>query len=253
MSFDDETEFDAFLHKDNYLPQVSPEAVAKALEGCLFELKDGRDSVWLAMATRRALAITMRHISDSPERASNSEIRDELERLANLAGSTWEDLFQCNHAVDSCLWSFAWSHWDGEGGTDIGDGMVMGEPSDYRRFKTAVAELDWMAGFMRQAAKATESQRGPWRNAEQKRLRIERGQYLAPVFEAAFGQPVSANNWPSGAQHKSPTPFMDYYQHMVAIAFDENVTPDLPGVLKAACKQHREHPVQFADDVIPGL
>lgn len=252
MSFADEEEFASWLGRDDWLRQVSDEAVSNALEGFPLTLSVGRDMAWLAMAVRRALAISMRHVEDGPERTSNADIRAELERLAALAGSTWLELFQCDHAADSRLWDHAWHHWDGEGGTDVGNGMVMGEPSDYRRFKAAIAELDWLASFMRDGAKATPSQRGPWRQSEEKRLRVERGQYLAPIFEAAYGHPVTANNWPSGT-HREPSAFMDFYQRMVALAFNEQATPNISGVLKAACQLHRKHPAQFAEGMIPGL
>lgn len=242
MSFADDTKFAAFIERDNWLPMVTRDAVASALEGFALPVQPDRDMDWLAMAVRRSLASSMRNISDGSERTSNAEIRAELERLASLAGSTWLELFQCDHAVDSRLWDIGWHPRNGEG-----------ERSDFDRFKDAVAELDWLASFLRQAARKTESQHGPWRQSERKRLRIERGQYLAPVFEVTFGHPVTANNWPSDARHATPTPFMDFYQRMVAIAFGEQATQDLPGVLKAACQHHRELPARFAEGIIPGL
>lgn len=253
MSFADEEEFAAFLGRDDWLKQVSDEAVSNALDGFPLTLSEGRDMAWLAMAVRRALAISMRHPEDSPERTSNANIRAELERLAAVAGSTWLELFQCDHAADSRLWDHAWHHWDGEGGKDVGNGMIMGEPSDYRRFKAAVAELDWLASFMREAAKTTASQRGPWRQSEEKRLRVERGQYLAPIYEAAFGQPVSANNFPTDARIRAQTPFMDFYGRMVTLAFGARETANLTEVVKAACQLHRQHPAEFAEGIIPGL
>lgn len=253
MSFADEEEFAAFLGRDDWLKQVSDEAVSNALDGFPLTLSEGRDMAWLAMAVRRALALSMRHIEDGPERTSNADIRAELERLAALAGSTWLELFQCDHAADSRLWDHGWHHWDGEGGKDVGNGMVMGEPSDYLRFKAAIAELDWLASFMRDAAKATPSQRGPWRQSEEKRLRVERGQYLAPIYEAAFGQPVSANNFPTDARIRAQTPFMDFYGRMVTLAFGARETANLTEVVKAACQLHRQHPAEFAEGIIPGL
>ncbi len=253
MSFADDAEFAAFIGRDHMLPAVTPEAVGSALAGFALPLSAGRDVDWLAMAVRRSLAISMPNVSDGPERTSNADIRGELERLATLAGATWLELFQCDHAADSRLWDHAWHHWDGEGGTDIGDGMVVGEPSDYRRFKAAVAELDWLASFMREAAKATESQRGPWRQSEEKRLRVQRGQYLAPIYEAAFGQPVSANNFPTDARIKAQTPFMDFYARMVTLAFGARETANLTEVVKAACQLHRQLPAEFAEGIIPGL
>jgi hypothetical protein len=253
MSFADEEEFAAFIGRDDWLKQVSDEAVSKALADLALTLSDGRDIAWLAMAVRRALAIAMHHVEDGPERTSNAEIRAELERLAALAESTWDELFQCDHAAESRIWDHAWHHSDGEGGTEVGNGLVMGEPSDYRRFKAAVAELDWLASFMRDAAKATPSQRGPWRQSEEKQLRVARGRYLAPIYEAAFGQPVSANNFPNDARHKAPTSFMDFYHRMVTLAFGAQETANLTEVVKAACQLHRQHPAPLADGIIPSL
>jgi hypothetical protein len=252
MSFADEDEFAAFIGRDHMLPGVTPDAVGSALEGFALPLAPGRDMNWLAMAVRRALAISLPNIIEGPERTPNKEIRDELKRLAALTETTWLKLFKCDDAADSRLWDHAWHHWDGEGGTEIGDGLVIGEPSDYRRFKAAVAELDWLASFIERAASATEVRRKPWKTPEQKALRIQRGQYLASVFEAAFEQAVSANNWPSD-KARNPTAFMDFYQRMVALAFGEQATSNISGVLKAACRLHRQHPARFTEGIIPGL
>lgn len=225
---------------DLMLTAVTPEALAVALEGFATPLSPDRDMDWLALAVRRSLAISMPNISDGPERTSNAAIQAELERLAALAGATWLELFQCDDAADSRLWEYAWHLCDRES-------------RDYHRFQAAVAELDWLAGFMRQAAKATTSQRGPWRQSERKRLRVERGQHLAPIFEAAFGKTVSANNYPNDARHTAPTPFMDFYSRMVTLAFGPGETSNLAEVVKAACQLHRQHPAKFPKEIIPDL
>lgn len=253
MSFADDAEFAAFIGRDHMLSAVTEETVASALAGFALPLSPGRNMEWLAMAVRRSLALSVPNISDGPKRTSNADIRGELEQLAALVGSTWLELFQCDDAAESRLWQHAWHRWDGEGGTDSGDGMVMGEPSDYRRFKAAVAELDWLASFMREAAKTTESQRGPWRQSEEKRLRVQRGQYLAPIYEAAFGQPVSANNFPTDARIKAQTPFMDFYGRMVTLAIGPRETLNLTEVVRAACQLHRQQSAEFGAGIIPGL
>ena len=195
MSRADEDRFASMFDSGDWLPTVTRDAVASALDGFALSLVHGKDMDWLTMATRRSLAGAHRYPAVSSGRISNAKIRANLKRLADLAGSIWQKLFQLDHATDYRLLDYATQHWDGEGGTDLGDGVFIGDPSDYRRFKSAVAELDWLASFLRQGAKATESQHGPWRQKEERRVRIERGQYLAPIFEAAFGQPISANNW----------------------------------------------------------
>lgn len=239
--------------EDRRLATVTTEAVTSVLAGFALPLVPGRDMEWLAMAVRRSLAISMPSSDDDPNRTSNKDIREELERLSALAGSTWQQLFLCDPAADSRLWWFASGRWDGDGGTVLEDGNVLGNPSEYRRFKTAIAELDWLASFLREAAKATPSDQGPWRQSAQKRLRIERGQYLATIFEAAFGLLVSANNYPNDATRPAPTPFMDFYGRVVTLAFGARETANLAEVVKAACQLHRQHPVQFAEGIIPGL
>lgn len=131
--------------------------------------------------------------------------------------------------------------------------MIIGEPSEYRRFKAAVAELDWLTSFIKSAARTTPSQHGPWRLSAGKRLRVERGQYLARVYEAAFGEQVSANNFPTDATVRAQTPFMDFYGRMVTLAFGASETANLTEVVKEACRLHRQHPAVFADGIIPGL
>lgn len=253
MTFADDAEFNAFLGRDHMLPAVTPEAVATALEGFSVALSAGKDVDWLAMAVRRSLAISIPNNSENPERTSNADIRVMLERLAGLAEKTSLELFQCDHAVDSRLWDHAWRYWDGEGGRDMGDGFVIGEPSDYLRFQAAVAELNWLSNFMREAAKTTAIKPGPWRQSEHKLLRVRRGQFLAPIYESAFGEKVSANNFPSDALHKAATPFMDFYSRMVTLAFDARETSNLAEVVKTACQLHREKPAQFDEGNIPGL
>lgn len=245
MTFANEDEFAAFIGRDSWL-SLTEEAVAAAMEGFALQLQPGKDMDWLAMATRRALAISMRSKDDGPDRTSLAEVKEELHRLAELVASTWTQLFAREGAVDSRIWTIAWRHWDGEGGN-------VSEPLEYRRFNAALKDMDWLAEFLRQAARETESPKGSWRTAERKRLRIERGQYLAPIFEAAFGQPVSANNFPNDARHRTPTPFMDFYRRMIALAFGQRETLNFTEVTKAACKRHRQFPAEFGEGLIPGL
>ncbi|MCW1383915.1 hypothetical protein OLX02_13915 [Novosphingobium sp. KCTC 2891] len=248
MSFADDAEFAAFLGRDHMLLAVTPEAVASAMVGFALPLSPGKELDWLAMAVRRALGISIPNVSDGPERPSNAEFRDELVSLAERATETWIAIFQRSPEADSRLWDEAFNQWEGCNALAAGDDPEF----EYNRFRAALAELNWLSSFLGKAVKGTEQQKPNWRAAERKRIRVQRGLYLAPIFEAAFGTVVSANNWPSGV-HRAPSAFMDFYQRMVALAFGEQRTPDLSGVLKAVCRMHRQYPTTFADGVIPGL
>lgn len=251
----DESDLDRWLHHDLDLPHVTAEAVTEALNGFAAPLAKGKDMAWLAMAVRRSLGITIQHVSDGPDRRDNASVRREMEGLAKSAGDTWKAIFGRSSEADSVMWDYAFRNWDGQGGEDLGNGLATFDPdeTELRRFKAALSELDWLSGFLRRAAQGIESDRGPWREGIKKRLRIERGCYLAPVFEAAFGQPATANNWPSDARHVAPTAFMDFYQRMMTLAFPTEPISNLSDVLKVACQHQRRQPAWINEGLIPGL
>ena len=249
--FDDPEDDEVFYpqHLDLKLPMVSTEAVAEALSGFNLPFASGKDLSWLAMAVRRSLGVAT---MVSLPMTSSSEIRIELRRLAGIAESTWIELFQYRKDTDGHLMNYAWQK-DDDANPDGFDRDDWELPTDYARYQTAIAELDWLGQFLRRAADATRPQAGPWRQSGEKRRRIDRGHFLAPVFESGFGVAVSANNYPNDPRHKSPTAFMDFYQRMVKLAFGENLTPDLSGVLKASCQLHRSAPMELVEGIIPNL
>ena len=239
---------------DKRLAGVTPDDLAKALKGFPLPLVSGRDMDWLALAVRRSLAVSMDNVSDGPDRRSNAVVRHELKRLSKLTGATWKELFSCDEAADDHIWNHAWKRSGGTGGKDVGNGLSLGEPPDYLRFRAAVAELDWVSSLLRGAANSTASQGGQWANSERKRKRVERGRYLAPVYEAAFGKKVTANNYGNGdARFTRPTPFMDFYERIVVIAFGRDEITGLSENVKQACQRHRHDPVQFRAGLIPRL
>lgn len=253
MSLYDDKDLDRFLYRDSLLPMLTRDAVVNALDGFALPLSPTKDMDWLALALRRALALTVKALGDGPQRKSNADIRSELEQLSELTAMTWQKLFENSVASDYKLWQVAWRHQSEESQTDLSDVLLMGEPNDYRRFKHAVTELDWLSRFLRMAALQTESQHGPWRQSEEKHLRVQRGQVLAPIFEAAFCQRVSANNYRNDARHKAPTAFMDFYSRIVSLTFGTKETTNLAEVVKTACNLHRKQPVEFAEGMIPHL
>jgi hypothetical protein len=247
MSFTEDE--DAFVGREHLLAKVHSESVKNILAEFPLPLQPGKDFTWLAGAVRRALAITILGGSFDPDRRSNAEVRAELEQLAGKAQETWQELFRRSHAADWKLW--------GAAGRLSGQSNFLIEPPMYRRFTKAVSEIDWLASLLLNAANETENQPARWRQSEVKSARVYRGRCLAPIFEAAFGARPTANNWRADgwrgdAQHRVKTPFMDFYQRMVSLAFEENVTQDLSGVLKEACRLHRKDPVQFGE-YIPGI
>jgi hypothetical protein len=121
------------------------------------------------------------------------------------------------------------------------DGQLKHSPSpEYWRFLRAVKEVDWLATYFNLVADGLHVRTGPSQAPEIRKLRIDQGRELVPIFEAAFGKRASVNNSPSGGDHYKPSNFMDFYVRMMTLAFDEKSVNDLSGVLKEACKQHRK-------------
>ena len=238
---DDLFGLEAFLNRDHYLPHVTAKSVTEVLEGFALRLVEDRDSDWLAIAVRRKFAATMRNVTDGPDRPSNAGVRDELLKLAADAQSAWLSVFSRSPEADDRVWDYARERWDGEGGQEISDSLSMGTPTDYQRFTAALAELDWIGGFLQRAGAEMPSQPKKWRDRLRWDIRVERGYYLAPVFETAFGQAITVNNWPHD-KTSTATPFMDFYQRMVKLAFGEGGTPNLDRVLKNARQLYLDHP-----------
>lgn len=245
MSFADESEFDAFLNRDSYLPHVTAESAAEALEHFPLPLGPLRDWNWLAMAVRRSIAMTMQNVSEGPNRQSNADTRKELKALGKRAGKLWVALFEGRSAeAEDAIWGYSWQHWNGEGGEEIANGLAMGDPTDWRRFQDAMRELDWMSGFLHQVAKNIPSQAPKWTKAEWREIRIQRAHFLAPIYVAAFH-----------ANELTNKTFGDFYQRMVALAFPGELDdiPDFEAVISEARKRHEATPVVYNPSHIPGL
>jgi hypothetical protein len=85
MSFADDDEFAAFISNESALLHMTNKSIEEALEGFPLVLTGGRDTAWLCMATRRALAISLPNYKESPDRTSNADIVGELNRLAEVS------------------------------------------------------------------------------------------------------------------------------------------------------------------------
>lgn len=236
---------------DQFSPHLTTTSVAAALRGFDRPLAPGRDFEWLALAVRRALAVSEADPTDGPKRDGNAETKQELERLAALAGDTWQAIFQRSAAADAQLLRFSFA--ENRASTDVDRSASHAEPAAYRRFQSALSYVEMLATFLRRAADQIESQAPNWRLKASRDVRVDRARFLAPVFEAAFGLRVTVNNFPNDARHQEPTPFMEFYQRIVALAFQEAATPDISRVLKEARQKHKTEPVCFTEGVIPNL
>jgi len=244
MSVPDEDLYTQLMLTDPSIAKLTEAAVGKALEG--FALTPQPDMAWLARAIQGALLYTLGNASDAPERQSNKKTKAELKKLASRASKLRLAIQQRSGAADSELFEYARSQWDGGGGADV-LGVTIGEPSLYRAFQAAQAQLDWLPDFLLLAANGVKPQSGPWQTSERREKRIERAQCLSPIYEMAFGAAPTVNTWPG--QNGGPWP--DFYQRIVALAFGELLTPDAEGVLDEARRRDKNERVIFEPGIIP--
>jgi hypothetical protein len=237
MNDNDTDEFDLMLARDHWLPEVSTERVADACRQIGLDLAGDKSWADFATEVRRCLAATMKNRFHGPNRLAPLKVRNELERVANAAQSVSGELNRLSDEALAFLYRHSLRDWDESSGSETE--ATLGTPPQFKRLKRATAEMDSLSKFLQSAASAVEVPQGPWRRSESRELRIEQGVQLAPLFEAAFGLDAAANNYPSDAKDKEKTPFMEFFQQMVLLAFKERATADLSGVLKEACRQHR--------------
>lgn len=227
------------LELDTMLPGVTAEAVEKRLSGHKhLRLAKGYDWNWLATATRRALAIAHRYGTshpDDPMRASDKQVRDELRAVARKARALMKLLRSLSPEAISKVQE--------------------GDDADYDRLISAAYNL---ASRPEQAAKTIKVPRKQVRSPQRKQMRVDWARYLAPVFEAAFGQNVTVANNTATTHHlalEKLSPFQFFYLSMAEIAFgnEGRADTDIVGVTKAARTLHRKQPLAFTPGIIPGL
>lgn len=243
MTFADDDELASFIGGDHLLPMVTARALSKALDGFALPFRSGIDLGWLAKATRRALVSTLRNTLDGPGRPSNTDVRNELEKLASVARATSLALWKRSAAADGELFRHAFANWD-----HISGAHAAADPDfAYNRIFRAAHELEWVSTFLIQAAETVKSQPPNWRGKAIRDLRTFRGYVLAAIYEEAFGQAITVNNWPTDPRHNAPTPFMDFYRRVMELAFGEQATPNISEVLKDARRHHRSNPIVLAE------
>lgn len=218
--------------RERKLSHVTGGAVKAALVGCRLELAANWNYEILAAEVRTALASTITPENLDPERVSNAEIKNKLLNLSKSVRILCDETKNLHSLVDDKLIRTSFK---GDGFVNF-IGFILSQDSRYRMFHEISANLSFMADFLDDAAENTEQQASKWRQNEQRRQSVWRGERLIPVFESAFGRKITINGWPYDPRHAAATPFMDFYRRMVKLAFGGDNINDLSGVLNEARK-----------------
>ena len=243
VTLTDENEFSAFFNRDHMLSEVTTKAIVDSLNGFPLALSNNRTMEWLAMAVSRSLGSSSRDSLDSPERKPNVAVRKELLRFSTSSGRLWSKLFDRRSGeAERAIWTHAWRNSPLDDQVEI-EGVTIGNPVDYKRFKQALVELNWLSGFLRQVAMNLPSQLPRWTENEHREIRTERAQRLIPIFLSAFEHP---SHW--------GVVFGDFYQRMMELVFEEEGDiPDFEAIITEARNRHKQEPWRFFPSFIPGL
>lgn len=228
------------------LDRVTPESLARELDG--FPLKAQCSIDQFARAIRESLRLTMimsRDVSmqtspdfnrrgpmGGPNRQSNVATKQEIADLAQQSADLARRLGECSKEASNVLWLHAfWSkpHENKE------------QPSDHERFLEIVRQLEWVVGFLGEAAKQLPNQSTRHREAEERQQRIWHAFGLSCVFEWAFGKPATVSS--RGDQTEGP--WLEFFQLVMKLVFDEAQTPNLPRLLKTARRHYKNSGVLF--------
>lgn len=210
IEINDATALDRFAN-------LTPEAVAEALDGFPLALPAERDIAWLARALRKTIAVaTPLGIALGDDAQPNTVTRLHLTRAAGkldkaaaaLKELTDLDLADVVRVMELC---------------------PMGPPS----FRSMPAELEYISDSFREVARRLHIVQGPARAAADRELAVRRAFYVGPLFERVFGVKATVNDYPGA----NLGPWADFFGRIMFAATGDRVA-DLRKVLKEARSRH---------------
>jgi hypothetical protein len=214
--------------KAGELDRVTAAAIEQALSGFSLPLSDSWTHEQLAEAVRQALSLPQRHFQS--QRLSNQDIRKRIQKLS-AAASKLADGFE--NLGGQAEWHIAGSSFKASGMNNF-LGFLHSDRTGYATFYRWASQARLMAQYLESVAEDVSRQSPQWRQKVNRDRRVVAGAALIPVFEQAFKTTVTVNNWPFDGRHSKPTPFMEFFQLIMKVAFRENVTSDISGILKEA-------------------
>lgn len=243
-----------------WLAHVTPDAIEATLGD--FELPVRKSSKWLAARTRKALFQSIgseEEIDDYPGKAA---LRKEIGAIADALAEA-KRLFaeRSNHAESvlrqhSRYDKFDHRHdWDrpiekqpdaldrldcerSREWVESSNNLAVGS-TDWQKFREMVCGMLELEEYLRAASAAQLNSAEPsrWRAAEKKKRRIHFAANLAPVFEEAYGQDATVNNWADESGNPILGPWPKFFNRIACLALKIDRVPDLPGLLKAARRE----------------
>lgn len=225
MSFADD-DFISELHRtDPWIAAITPERIAKAVEGFPLPLAEGWDLTRLA----RAIQDTANNARGQAPQGDADAIA-ELTKLAEKAKALRRAISRMGETAEMAAFWEVFRH--------LGESRKAEaiNQDDYNALM--LDPLETIANVLARAASQTGTQRKQapgWRKKNAQERRIGFAIALIPIFQESFDTPARANNW--GAEYGEEHPWPDFYRRIYGELFPEAERLNLPEVLQEAARQ----------------
>jgi hypothetical protein len=217
--------------KTDSILEIAGEAVERKLKGFPSPLAAGWDCEKLAKVVQDALENTLTEKGNHPDRIENIKIRKILKTMRSQALKLKETInIVDDDFIKTCL--------NSNNHRNFISYIIRTHPNSEKipdALQRILVDSHNIIEFSGTIIDGLRYQKAKWRERENRNIRVMRGIVLIPIYEDAFDQLITINNWQAGdARHQSPTPFMNFYQWMVELGFGERKTSNLRDILTAA-------------------
>lgn len=222
------------------LRRITPQSVEQALKGLPVSLRPTRDAEWLAQKIRGVANAYPFVFNDDLRRPSHADTGENLERLAIKAGELLDALPQrIGPEADAMSQALGSRNYTTTEFRDVLDQLRRVLPSLVDLAKDTADDL--------RGKEYRQHKR--WLATQEKAKRVAFGQFLAPIYEEAFGHEITVNDWGShGSRAGAPNAFAKYYLGMMKLVFGAEITTNLHEVLKETRVRHRAGPLSLGGD-----
>jgi len=237
--------FEATL--DAVYPHICEASVAKALDGFSPALASDKTLTWLATVARRMIAMSTIANKFRPQELSESIVRDNILDQSERAADLLRRIYSNSPNISKILFNYSAKRM-----SDL-NGVVNPTDSEfeYNMYLNSIQALDWLSKFLSDVASSIDTPKRGWRLKRESQQRVLTARYIAAVFETAFDQAVTVNNWPS--EDSKPSAFIDFYQRMEKLAFGKNNYTNLTADLKKARAEHEKGAIPIEDWLTTGI
>ena len=256
----------------DWFAHITEESVEAALVD--FELSTAKSSRWLTANIRRAFFCTVGTEDEIAEYPGQLAVRKEIEAIADTIAMAKRLFADRSGWAESVLRRYSnYDDWDDLPDWDVpiekepdaldrlDDGkdgwwvessnQMATASSDWRNFRKMVCGMLDLEDYLRAASQELCSRDVPtrWRDSERKKRRLHFANYLAVVFEEAYGREATVNNWPDESGQPRLGPWADFYDRIACMALQTHKIPDLVGLLKDARRQRLDEKCEALSEI----